>query len=158
MLRILVVCTGNTCRSPMAETLLNARIQQEGLGERVKVLSAGLYASGDYPASAGAQEVMARRGLDLAAHRTRQLLPEYVAAADIVLTMTASHKRAVVELAPQAADKVYTLAEYAGAETDVSDPFGGSPEVYQACADEIAQLLDKAWQKIAILAGKSDVT
>ncbi|MBP2652682.1 MAG: protein tyrosine phosphatase [Firmicutes bacterium] len=154
MLRILLVCSGNTCRSPMAETLLKAKINESGLADKVQVLSAGLYAAGEMQASNGAMAAMRRRGLDLSLHRSRQVLPDFVQAADLVLTMTVSHKRMLVAAVPEFASKVYTLAEYAGDENDVVDPFGGNDEVYECCALEIEHLLDKAWQKIVDYAGK----
>lgn len=156
MVRVLLVCTGNTCRSPMAEAMLKARVRAGGCEDKVLVLSAGLAAHGEYPPSSHALAAMDRRGLDLSAHRSRQLQPELVKAADIILTMTAAHKRVIAAAAPDAAGKVHTLAEYAGEEGDVADPFGGSGDLYEACAAEMERLIEKIWQRIAHLAGKSD--
>lgn len=140
----------------MAEALLQARIKAAGLEDKVKVLSAGLAVFGPAPASAHARTAMAKRGLDIASHRSRPLLPELAAAADVILTMTAAHKRAVADRFPAAAGKVFTLAEYAGEAGDVADPFGGSEEHYEACAVEMERFAEKIWQKIAQLAGKRE--
>lgn len=153
MFRILLVCTGNTCRSPMAETLLTAKIRQSGLAGDIMVLSAGLAGEGSLPASYGAVQAMAGRGLDVSGHCSRQLLPDYIEAADLVLTMTKGHKQAVQRLIARNLDKVFTLAEFAGEHSDVDDPFGGDDAVYRQCADQLESLLAKSWEKILHLAG-----
>jgi protein-tyrosine phosphatase len=139
----------------MAEILLRERIRQAGLAGKISVASAGLMTSGIAPASHGALSVMKMRGLDLSGHVSAQLTREKIETADLILAMTETHKIAVINAVPTVRDKVYTLAEYAGKDADVADPFGGSDEIYERAASQIDNLLAIAWQKIEILAGKS---
>ncbi len=152
MLEIIFVCTGNICRSPMAEGLLRQKIKAAKMTERIAVSSAGLAALQGEAASANAQLVMQRRSIDVAAHRARQLTLANVDAADLVLTMTKLHKDSILKHDDNWADKVFTLKEYAGQSGDVEDPYGGSSAVYEICAAEIEVLLAACWEKIMLLA------
>ena len=154
MIEILFVCTGNLCRSPMAETLLRARVGEAGAAQLITVVSAGLAAPQNEPASAGAQRAMRSRGLQLGTHRARQLTLDMVDRATLVLTMTERHRQSILQAAPEAADKVRCLKEYAGMGGDVDDPYGGSDLIYERCAQEIEGLLTASWEKIRLLAGK----
>ena len=113
MQRILFVCTGNTCRSPMAAGLFAKILQEKGV-TGVEITSAGLVAVDGAPASAEAIEAMRRAGVDLTGHRARRLTREMALAADLVLTMTRRQKEAVLALAPEAGEKIFTLTELAG--------------------------------------------
>ncbi len=153
-MHILVVCTGNTCRSPMAEAFLKQKIQTAGLQKEITVCSAGLATGLREPASPYAKAAMRSRGLDLERHESHPVTTEIVAAADLILTMTARHKAYLLSFFPEAADKVSTLAEYSGEDQDVSDPFGGNLAEYEHCAAMLDKLIDKAWLKIYGQAGK----
>ena len=131
--RILLVCTGNTCRSPMAEVLAEALFQDRSGDAGVSGASAGVYASDGSPASAEAVAVMATRGLDLSKHRSRLLTAEMVDAADGIYTMTASHRRAVVQAFPEAEIKTQRLLS----EEDIADPIGGPESAYERTAAQI---------------------
>lgn len=134
--RILLVCTGNICRSPLAEALVRRSLEEHGVSD-VSVLSAGTGAWDGAPASEGAYLVGLERGLDLSGHRARLLTRELVESADLILTMARHHRARVDELGGEG--RVFVLGEYAGREGDdaeVSDPFGGDLDVYRrTCAE-----------------------
>lgn len=139
---IVIVCTGNTCRSPMAETLLREQIRQKlGSEDTVRVLSAGVAAGSGSGASPQAVEVMGGRGLDLTGHSSRPLDDAVMNVADLILTMTRGHRDAILAAWPTMADRVHTLRRDGG---DITDPVGMPVEVYQKCSDQIDQEL-AAW-------------
>ncbi|HEU4699958.1 MAG TPA: low molecular weight protein arginine phosphatase [Gemmatimonadales bacterium] len=141
-MHVLFVCTGNTCRSPMAEALLRDAAAARGL-DRVRAGSAGVGAWDGAPASEGAYLVGLEHGLDLSAHRARQLTPALLAEADLVLAMGRAHLARIRELAPGA--NAHLLAEYVGRAQppEVSDPFGGNLEGYRTTFEELTELVGR---------------
>ncbi len=137
-MQVIFVCTGNTCRSPMAAALLRKKTNAH------TVSSAGLSVLYPAPAAENAVTVMAEYGLDISSHRSRQLTDKMVQDADVILTMTNGHKSILDTLFPSAHDKTFTLGAYAGCAEDVDDPFGGDPETYRACAATLARLIGEA--------------
>ena len=146
--KILLVCTGNICRSPLAAALLQRALGERGI-EGMDVSSAGTGAWDGAPVSEGAYLVGLERGLDLSAHRARLLTRELVEEADLVLTMARHHRARVDELGGEG--RVFVLGEYAGREGDeaeVSDPFGGDLEVYRDTCAELETLIGAAVERI----------
>ena len=146
--KILLVCTGNICRSPLAAALLQRALAERGI-EGIDVSSAGTGAWDGAPVSEGAYLVGLERGLDLSAHRARLLTRELVEQADLVLTMARHHRARVDELGGEG--RVFVLGEYAGREGDeaeVSDPFGGDLEVYRDTCVELQALVEAAVERI----------
>ncbi|OLO42269.1 low molecular weight phosphatase family protein [Alkalihalophilus pseudofirmus] len=143
MKRVLFVCTGNTCRSPMAEALLKQKLNDE-----IEVQSAGIYAVPGSDASEQTKEVLKERGISFA-HRSQTLSLELLNWATIVLTMTESHKQLIISQFPEMNKKVFTLKEYAQGEDgfsgDIADPYGGSVNEYRFTAYEIETMIEKLW-------------
>jgi protein-tyrosine phosphatase len=134
---VLMVCVGNICRSPMAEGLLRARLVVRGRG---RVASAGLAALEGRGADPMAVELMAARGIDISTHRARQLTPELIAAADLVLVMEEGHRRQIETLAPSARGRVHRIGKFG--KYDVADPFGKSREAFASALSLIERGLE----------------
>ncbi|MFN2316960.1 MAG: low molecular weight protein arginine phosphatase [Gemmatimonadales bacterium] len=138
---VLLVCTGNTCRSPLAAALLEQLLVQEGPGG-ITVSSAGARAVDGDPASEGAYLVALEEGLDLSAHRAALLRPEMVRSANLILAMSRSHVRRIEELG--GSGKVMLLGEYAAGEAgseEIPDPFGSDVHAYRETLHHLAHLM-----------------
>ncbi len=149
-LMILIVCTGNTCRSPMGEALMRERIAEE-IGvtapelekNGVVVVSAGIAAMPGSLASPQSCEVMQGMGIDIDHHCSQPVTPHLIQFSDLILTMTDGHRQALVNHWPSAASRTYTLRRDKG---DISDPIGMPVAQYQRCADQIDENI-KLWTK-----------
>jgi len=131
---ILVVCVGNICRSPMAEALLKRELREQ---DGFTVESAGLGALVGYPASEFSIELMDELGVDITAHRARQIHPDMVNAADLVLVMEAGHKRAIDDADATARGKVYRLGEWQ--DKDIDDPYRQPKAAFADALEDIRE-------------------
>ncbi len=148
MKRILLVCTGNICRSPLAAALMERAFAERGV-EGIEVSSAGTGAWDGAPASEGAYLVGLEQELDLSGHRARLLTRDLVEQSSIILTMARHHRARVDELGGEG--RVFVLGEYAGRSgeaAEVSDPFGGDLDVYRDTCAELATLVAGAVDRI----------
>ena len=150
-MNILLLCSGNTCRSPMAKALLLKAIsEQTGINKNdFKVESAGLWAQTGFPASPEAVKVMSEYGLDLSAHRSRAMSKDLARQADLILTMTRSGLEEVQQRYPFARDKSFTLADYAGfAQEEIIDPFGSDLPTYRQTAQQLRKMIHELVKKL----------
>ncbi len=142
-MKILFVCTGNTCRSPMAEGFMNKLAKENGL--EAEAASAGIFAESGAAATEEAVEAAARFGVDISSHKASLLNDDLIKYSDLILTMTESHKQL---LFPLASEKIFTLNEYAGIGGNIPDPFGGDIDEYVETAEHIMDAVEKTVKKL----------
>lgn len=136
MRKLIFVCTGNTCRSPMAEGLMK-HLMGPDCGWDIS--SAGVCAANGCPPSRNAVEALRERGVDISAHRSQLLTRQQIDEADLLIAMTQGHRQAILDCVPQSQGKVFLLKSFGVAQStaDIYDPVGEALDVYRRVRDEI---------------------
>ena len=152
-MKIMFVCTGNTCRSAMAEGLAKKIIKEKKLD--IEVYSAGIFAMDGEHASYNSVAIMKEYDVDLALHTATSIENSEIEKMDLILCATKNHKAQLISKYSDEKEKIFTMKEYAGLDNngqdmDISDPWGYNMNTYRMCAAEISLCVDKIIEKLTI--------
>lgn len=147
MAQILIVCTGNICRSPVGAALLQARLDERGL-EGWSVASAGTWVKQKRGASQYSIEIMTEHGLDISEHQAEMLEYTHMKKSDLVLCMESGHADALKAEFPIYAKKVYLISEMVERDYSISDPYGQTKDAYYRMVNDLAGIIDVGLNKI----------
>lgn len=139
--KILVVCIGNICRSPMGEYLL-----KEKLPKNIQVDSAGLGALDGYPADKNSIDIMQEQGVDISGHRARQITQRMISEYDLILVMSDKQKKDITRKFPESSGRVYRIGEWD--DVNISDPFQKSRSAFEDAFVKIKQGVDNWVDKL----------
>ncbi len=159
IMKIMFICTGNICRSAMAEWYMKKRVQEEKLD--VEVYSSGIYGEEGSGASYLAKEVMSEYGVNMEEHVASVTSKSNIEDMDLILCATMSHKHLLLQMYPNLKEKIFTIKEYAYGEEcdnkDISDPWGYDITVYRHCAEEITRAIEEILLKKHLTKCKKDI-
>lgn len=153
-MKIMFICTGNICRSAMAQWLLRYKIEERKIND-IEVYSCGIYAEdGDTPTWEAKRVMMDEYSIDMSKHRATNIVNSNIEEMDLILCATLRHKRDVLRVYPDLEGKVFTMKEYVGYDRqyhdkfDIRDPWGYDIETYRSCVAEIDECLELLLDKI----------
>ena len=153
-MKIMFICTGNICRSAMAEWLLKQKLKDKKI-ENIEVYSSGIYAQdGELSTWEARRVMMDEYSIDMSKHRATNIVNSKIKEMDLILCATSRHKRDVLRIYPELEGKVFTMKEYVGYDReyhdkiDIKDPWGYDIETYRSCVAEIDECLELLLKKI----------
>jgi len=152
---VLIVCTANICRSPMAEAILKKLVANQPDAAEWHIESAGTWAIDGISAAVMSQQVMQSMGMDISSHHSQRVSKKLIRKFDLILTMERNHKEALMVEFAEFADRFHMITEIIGAEYDVNDPIGGELADYQETALELEHILSTGLARIIQLVNPS---